>query len=222
MSKWQVMKADVLDKAKEIKENVIERWEEIKTATAEKWENTKTILANKWQSMKEDTTTKAREIKENVTTAWEDIKKSTDEKWRDVKTAVSDSIDTVKRKIAEGIKKIEEWNSTNVKEKVFSIVEKITRIIRTVTSGGGATYSSSNFSGTSFFPGGLTMVGELGPELVELPRGSRIYNDHETKKILGGNKGITQNITINSPTPLTPAETARQMKNASRQLALEW
>jgi TP901 family phage tail tape measure protein len=222
MSKWQVMKADVLDKAKEIKENVIERWEEIKTATAEKWENTKTILANKWQSMKEDTTTKAREIKENVTTAWEDIKKSTDEKWRDVKTAVSDSIDTVKRKIAEGIKKIEEWNSTNVKEKVFSIVEKITRIIRTVTSGGGATYSSSNFSGTSFFPGGLTMVGELGPELVELPRGSRIYNDHETKKIMGGNKGITQNITINSPTPLTPAETARQMKNASRQLALEW
>jgi hypothetical protein len=66
------------------------------------------------------------------------------------------------------------------------------------------------------------MVGELGPELVELPRGSRIYNHNVTKNMLSGDKGITQNIVINSPTPLTPYDTARQIKNASRQLALEW
>ncbi len=66
------------------------------------------------------------------------------------------------------------------------------------------------------------MVGELGPELVALPRGSRIYNDQETKKFLRRSQDIIQNITINSPTPLTPAETARRIKNASRQLALEW
>ena len=36
------------------------------------------------------------------------------------------------------------------------------------------------------------MVGELGPELVELPRGSRIYDDNVTKKML--DKGITQNM----------------------------
>lgn len=36
-----------------------------------------------------------------------------------------------------------------------------------------------------------------------------------------GNK-ITQNLTINSPIPLTPSETARQVKNASRQLAMGW
>ncbi len=34
--------------------------------------------------------------------------------------------------------------------------------------------------------------------------------------------GIIQNITINSPTPLTPSEIARQIKNTSRQMALEW
>lgn len=34
--------------------------------------------------------------------------------------------------------------------------------------------------------------------------------------------GITQHLTINSPTPLTPSETARQVKNASRQLAMGW
>ena len=116
------------------------------------------------------------------------------------------------------IYRIKEWNNTTVREKVFSIKERITRIISTITGGGAA----SNFSGTSFFPGGLTMVGELGPELVALPRGSRIYNDQETKKFLRRSQDIIQNITINSPTPLTPAETARRIKNASRQLALEW
>ncbi|MEY9096289.1 phage tail tape measure protein [Paenibacillus sp. RC84] len=38
----------------------------------------------------------------------------------------------------------------------------------------------------------------------------------------GGGGNFTQNITINSPKPLNPAETARQNRLASRQLAMEW
>jgi len=220
-TKWQVMKDDIATKSKEIKEDVINKWEEIKIATLEKWEATKTYLADTWGSIKEDTTTKAREIKNDVIEKWEQIKTSTQTNWDAVKTSVADSIKTVKDKIDEGIDKIKEWNATKVKEKVFSIVENITRVFRTITSGGSGG-AASNFSGTSFFQGGLTMVGELGPELVELPRGSRIYNDNVTKKMLSGDKGITQNIVINSPAPLTPYEAARQIKNASRQLALEW
>jgi len=217
-TKWQAMKDDIATKSREIKEDVINKWEEIKKATAEKWENARVSVANSWSSMKEDTAAKASEIRENVITTWNEINEATAEKWETVKDSVTDSIDIIKDKIGEGIEKIKEWNATSVKEKVFSIVERITRVIRTVTGGGG---SDSNFQGTSFFPGGLTMVGELGPELVELPRGSRIYNDQGTKEIIAGHKGITQNITINSPTPLTPAETARRIKNASRQLALD-
>lgn len=36
-------------------------------------------------------------------------------------------------------------------------------------------------TGTQFFSGGLAMVGENGPELVSMPRGSRVYNAQETK-----------------------------------------
>ena len=43
--------------------------------------------------------------------------------------------------------------------------------------------------GTSFAPGGLSLVGELGPELVNLPRGSKVYNNSETNKMLGGGGG---------------------------------
>ena len=219
-TKWQVMKSDVSTKAREIKENVIKRWEEIKTATSEKWNNIKTDVANSWSDMKRETFEKVKDIWSEMTSRWEDIYISTRENWGNIRTSVANSINNIKDKIDEGIEKIKEWNTTKVKEKVFTIVEKIKRVFS--GGGGGATYTSSNFSGTSFFQGGLTMVGELGPELVELPRGSRIYNDNVTKKMLSGDKGITQHIVINSPTPLTPSETARQIKNASRQLALEW
>jgi len=220
-TKWQVMKDDIGLKSKEIKEDVIKKWEDIKLATSEKWEVTKTYLAETWDSIKEDTLIKVKKVKDDVTDRWESIKTSTQTNWDAVKTSVADSIKTVKDKIDEGIDKIKEWNATKVKEKVFSIVENITRVFRTITSGGSGG-AASNFSGTSFFQGGLTMVGELGPELVELPRGSRIYNDNVTKNMLSGDKRITQNIVINSPAPLSPYDTARQIKNASRQLALEW
>lgn len=44
-------------------------------------------------------------------------------------------------------------------------------------------------TGTIFAHGGLTEVGERGPELIDLPRGSKVYNNSETKNIMsqGGN-----------------------------------
>lgn len=41
-------------------------------------------------------------------------------------------------------------------------------------------------SGTSYAPGGLALVGERGPELVNLPRGSQVLNNDDTQKALGG------------------------------------
>lgn len=53
-----------------------------------------------------------------------------------------------------------------------------------------------NASGSSFYGGGLTMVGERGPELVQLPRGSRINSASETRNMQGVGE-MTNNITIN-------------------------
>lgn len=39
--------------------------------------------------------------------------------------------------------------------------------------------------GTRFAPGGLALVGERGPELVELPSGSRVYNAGDTQRMMG-------------------------------------
>ncbi len=49
-------------------------------------------------------------------------------------------------------------------------------------------------SGTSSSLGGTALVGENGPELVNLPTGSKVYNSNETKNIM--NKDIVINLNI--------------------------
>jgi len=54
----------------------------------------------------------------------------------------------------------------------------------------------SNAQGTDYWRGGLTMVGERGPELVSLPRGSRVTPNHEMGAIGGGMDLNIQPVTI--------------------------
>ena len=55
----------------------------------------------------------------------------------------------------------------------------------TISSVGQIKNSSQRYHaiGTQYFEGGKTWVGEHGPELVDLPRGTRIYNNQESKSI---------------------------------------
>jgi hypothetical protein len=53
-------------------------------------------------------------------------------------------------------------------------------------------------SGTSYAPGGWAIVGEQGPELVSLPRGSQVLPATETARAMQG-WGNTINITIHAP-----------------------
>lgn len=48
---------------------------------------------------------------------------------------------------------------------------------------GGISYAASG----ALAGGGMTMVGEEGPELVRLPKGSRVYSNSNTKQMMGGN-----------------------------------
>ncbi|MCX6786848.1 MAG: hypothetical protein NTU85_03505 [Candidatus Kaiserbacteria bacterium] len=56
-------------------------------------------------------------------------------------------------------------------------------------------------SGVAYAAGGLAWVGERGPELVNLPRGSRVYNDRESAGMAGGAAfgAIIGSLTINAP-----------------------
>ena len=52
--------------------------------------------------------------------------------------------------------------------------------------------------GTSFHPGGRAVVGEEGPELVDLPAGTRVYNARQTSRLLSGGETNIYYITIDA------------------------
>lgn len=48
----------------------------------------------------------------------------------------------------------------------------------------------NNANGTDFFPGGRTWAGENGPEIIELPRGTRINSNERSRAMTGGDTYI--------------------------------
>jgi len=78
-------------------------------------------------------------------------------------------------------------------------------------------------SGTPSAPGGLSWVGEQGPELMNIPRGAQII-PHSQSAALSQSfaSSITRgdtNITIQSNAPLDPIQTAFMVKNTQESLA---
>ncbi len=58
------------------------------------------------------------------------------------------------------------------------------------TPGGGAPKIGANAAGTEYWGGGISLVGENGPELVSMARGSRVTPAADTRRMLAGNDNI--------------------------------
>lgn len=86
---------------------------------------------------------------------------------------------------------------------VANIIEKLCTNFRTLQSEGLYTTNLVNplsgrdtkipghANGTNYFDGGRTIVGEYGPEIVDLPRGSSINTNAQTQRELSGGSGTT-------------------------------
>lgn len=53
-------------------------------------------------------------------------------------------------------------------------------------------------NGTPSAPGGLALVGERGPELVNMPRGAQVFTAQETRSMIGGGQPVALNFTIDA------------------------
>lgn len=102
--------------------------------------------------------------------------------------------------------------------------ENFLRYIGNITSifgGGGSAVSylsgsiGRNAAGTNYWRGGLTWVGEQGPELVSLPRGTAIYNNAQSMAMTQGHTNIT--FTMNEHWFRKVSELLKQADSASQQ-----
>lgn len=73
-------------------------------------------------------------------------------------------------------------------------------------------------SGTNYATAGLHWVGEKGPELVDFKGGESVYDDETSELLAKG--GVTMKVTINSPTALSPAKTAKLLKRSVQELLM--
>lgn len=84
------------------------------------------------------------------------------------------------------------------------IVEKLKSVGEKAKQAGGAVFRMSSvgrfiapllgFARGGIAPGGPVLVGEMGPELVRLPMGSRVFSNKQSAKMMSGS---TTNITVN-------------------------
>lgn len=119
--------------------------------------------------------------------------------------------------IAEALKDgFQEGEITTIKSAISSLYAGATSAITDINA-----LFPGYANGTNFAPGGLSIVGEQGPELMNVPRGAQIMPASQTESLLRGNtftKGDT-NITIQANAPLDPLETARQIQMVQESLA---
>lgn len=109
---------------------------------------------------------------------------------------------------------------TNVFNGIMNIVEKAYNFVKPLIDGIGSAVSGisgavsnglswvadklgKNATGTKYWRGGLSLVGEHGPELVQMPSGSKVYTNTETRSIANktsksSSNGYSDSITSHS------------------------
>lgn len=104
--------------------------------------------------------------------------------WAYILGGIADIIDSLIKKIDSLIGKQKELNKTNPWNNPISGISSLFN-------------KDTGTKATGGIASGWTQVGESGPEVVKLPSGSHVYNNEDSKKMMGDG-GIT--ININAPT----------------------
>lgn len=101
-----------------------------------------------------------------------------------------ESMGKIFKSVFDGIKNVVEKAYNFVKPLIDGIGNAVSGISGAVSSGLGwiASKVGKNATGTKYWRGGLSVVGEHGPELVQMPSGSKVYTNTETNFILNSDK----------------------------------
>jgi len=116
------------------------------------------------------------QVSERFRNLWKEISSSVSRIGESIKNGFKGAVDYVNDLISK-------WNPLN---KVSGLVSGIGNILKGRIPG--------HANGVRNFVGGLSIVGERGPELVNLPRGADVYSNEESRAMTGGITIETMNI----------------------------
>ena len=169
-------------------------WNIIKTTTNTVWENIKTIIRAALDMLKALIGGALDAIKGIFESKWNAILSYLKGLWESIKQTVQDGLNAVKDalgsiKFPNPFAVIQGWIDS-----ARSAIDGFLTWLRGLKIPNPfANFKIPTFAtGTSFAPGGLALVGELGPELVNLPRGSQVIPAADTRRMMGGDTLIFQ------------------------------
>lgn len=143
-----------------------------------------------WEQIKNIGITIWNGIKTNAGVIFGAIGKVIGDKVQSAKNTLSGILDGIKGKFSSafnGIKDIVDKVMGGIAKVINSIGDKINWVKNKAGSLSGASSWIPGFAGgTNYAPGGLALVGEQGPELVNLPRGSQVLNANQTQSVFSG------------------------------------
>lgn len=155
---------------------IYRNWDSIKAKTITIWTDVKSWLGNHWNGIKTFATDKFNGIKDAVANSWYAVKRRTLDVWEEIKSAISSAVNFIKNTINGLFDKLEQ-----LKVKA----EGAKKGISYTFNGSGSTASwGNNANGTNFWGGGLTWVGENGPELLNLPRGAQVFSNQRSMEMV--------------------------------------
>jgi TP901 family phage tail tape measure protein len=205
---WENIKTKTNDTLTNIKSSVSEKWDNVKSKTSETWENLKTNTSTSWNFIKDKVDEHGGGIKGVLGTymdgyklVWETglnaMNTITGGKFNDMAEKVKGAFNRIKEGIQSGLDKIRDWNNQRVENKEATFTTRIREVFETV--GNKVKNIGRNAQGTDYWRGGLTWVGEKGPELIDLPKGSKVFSNDKSMEMMAG-KGQTNtnnsNLTI--------------------------
>ncbi|WP_171011314.1 phage tail tape measure protein [Haloimpatiens lingqiaonensis] len=193
--KWETIKTNTSDTLNNINSSISEKWDSVKTKTSETWENLKTNTSTSWGFIKDKIDENGGGIKGILGTymdgyklVWETglnaMNTITGGKFNDMAEKVKGAFNRIKEGIQSGLDKIRDWNNQRVENKEATFTTRIREVFETV--GNKVKNIGKNAQGTDYWRGGLTWVGEKGPELIELPRGSKVFSNEKSMEMVSG------------------------------------
>ena len=135
-------------------------------------------------------------LKETILRVWESIKEEIPGMAADAGMSIAKAfMDAIKTKISNKISEV----ASEVK-KVVDLMNPISLGSALLTGNAGGKKVNKHARGTNYAPGGISLLGEEGPELVNLPKGSKVFNANKTKQMLSkklDTRGVTQGLSTN-------------------------
>ena len=194
-----------------IKNTISTIWNTIRNVTNSIWNGIKSTISSIINNMKNAISRVFNTIKSTIIGVWNGIKSATSRIWNSIVNAIKGAANTIIGII------------NSILGAIGSINIPIPKIPDWVPGLGGRGGGSIGFPKLPKIPSldvGTNFVAKDG--LAFLHKGEAVVPKKYNPAAGGKGGGITQHITINSPTPLSPSEVARKQKQAQRQLAMEW